>query len=333
MSSVSMDIPTLQVNEKDLQNLIRFIYKHEKLLNEFGALKIQPNIDCKLALKKRRKNINLCPCTETIERINEKEPVYFTRKIGCVDNNTKQISMLTDECGFWSTLSCSSDKHRLVNTSVVPNKSFFSQKTSRLYFDIHRLPYQSLLRVGGTKVTRHFVPYVRRAHGPGAIFPMTSACQRLFSIDYHHEGGAHHWYIIPSRERKFLQELIDHYKSSMCLDHAQLFIDPSVLDKNHIRYHRVIQRSGECVVLSAGTLAQSFTEDASWSESIDFALPSWIEEGHASITIPQCKCAIPQDFLSEVIDVSLFRPELIQRYVTSHLNFTTDDKSPTLEGL
>ncbi|CAF3809660.1 unnamed protein product, partial [Rotaria sp. Silwood1] len=41
---------------------------------------------------------------------------------------------------------------------------------------------------------------------------MTSARQRLFSIDYHHEGGAHHWYIIPNREREVLQRIIDHYK-------------------------------------------------------------------------------------------------------------------------
>ncbi|CAF2792901.1 unnamed protein product [Rotaria sp. Silwood2] len=327
-----MDIPTLKINGKDLQNLISFIYKHEQLLKEFGAVKIQPNIDCQLALKKRRKNIALCPCTETIVRINKNEPVYLAQKFDYIDNHAKQASLVTDECSFWSSLSCSSNEQRLVNTSLVPNKSFFSEKTSRLYFDIHRLPYQSLLKLGGTKVTRQFVPCVKRAFGPGAIFPMTSARQRLFSIDYHHEGGAHHWYIVPTREREILQEIIDHYKPSMCLDHGQLLIDPLILDKNHIRYHRVIQHPGELVVLSAGALAQSFTEDASWSESIAFALPSWIEEGHASVSVPRCQCNISQDFLPEIIDTSIFRPELIQRYITSHLNVTTDDESLTLKG-
>ncbi|CAF1553735.1 unnamed protein product, partial [Rotaria sp. Silwood1] len=205
------------------------------------------------------------------------------------------------------------------------------EKTSRLYFDIHRLPRQSLLKLAGTKVTRQFAPHVRRAYGPGAIFPMTSARQRLFSIDYHHEGGAHHWYIIPNREREVLQRIIDHYKPGMCLNHGQLLIDPSILDKNHIRYHRVIQHPGEFVVLSAGALVQSFTEDASWSESIAFALPSWIEEGHACVSVSRCQCDISQDLLPEIIDANLFTPELIQRYVTSHLNFTTDGKSPTLK--
>ncbi len=71
MSSISMDVPTLQINENDLQNFISFIYKHERLLKEFGAIKIQPNIECKLALKKREKNIVLCPNMEQIVKINK----------------------------------------------------------------------------------------------------------------------------------------------------------------------------------------------------------------------------------------------------------------------
>ncbi|CAF1306712.1 unnamed protein product [Rotaria sordida] len=249
-----------------------------------------------------------------------------------MDESAQQSCLVTDEYSFWFSLCSSTNEQRLVNTSIVPNESFFSQKTSRLYFDIHRLPYQSLLKIGGNKVIRQFVPYLRRAHGPGAIFPMTSARQRLFSIDYHHEGGAHHWYIIPAREREVLQRIINRHKSTICLDHGQLLIDPLILDKNHIRYHRVIQHPNEFVVLSAGALAQSFTEDASWSESIAFALPSWIEDGHASAPIPRCQCNIPQDFLPDIIDVTRFKQELIQRYITLHLNVTADDTSSTLEG-
>ncbi|CAF4922168.1 unnamed protein product, partial [Rotaria magnacalcarata] len=45
MSSISMDVPILQINEYELQHLVRFIYKHEQLLKEFGAIKIQLNTD------------------------------------------------------------------------------------------------------------------------------------------------------------------------------------------------------------------------------------------------------------------------------------------------
>ncbi len=333
MSAISMDVPTLQINGNDLQNLISFIYKHERLLKEFGAIKIQLNIECKLALKKRRKSLVLRPNAEQIVKMSDDEPIYFVQKFDHTDESAEQISSVTDECSFWSSLSCSSNERRQVNTSLLPNMSFFSQKTSRLYFYIHRLPRQSLLKLGGRKLTRQFTPCVKRAHGPGAIFPLTCAQQRLFSIDYHHEGGAHHWYIIPSYEREVLRRIIDRPNSSICLDHGQLFIDPSVLDKNHIRYHRIIQYPNEFVVVSASTLAQSFTDDASWSESIAFALPSWIVEGHASVPISPCQCNISQNSLSKTIDVTLFKHELMQRYITSILNINIDDKSLTSKGL
>jgi hypothetical protein len=64
MSSISMNVPTFQINKNDLQNLVSFIYQHEQVLKEFGAIKIQPNIDCKFALKKRKKNLVLYPTTE-----------------------------------------------------------------------------------------------------------------------------------------------------------------------------------------------------------------------------------------------------------------------------
>jgi hypothetical protein len=333
MSSIWMNVPSFEIKENELQNIISFIFKHERILKEFGAIKIRPTMDCKLALKKRQKNLLLCPNMEQIVKIHEDEPLYSLEKTDCIDGCNQQSSLITDEFSFWSSLSCSNKKGRETKISILPNKSFFSQKTSRLYFDIHRLPYQSLLRLGGSKVTYQFVPHVKRAHGPGAIFPLTCTKQRLFSLDYHHEGGAHHWYIIPTHERDALQEVIERTNSGMCLDHGQLLIDPSVLDKNHIRYHRIIQHPNEFVVLSAGTLAQSFTEDASWSESISFALPSWIEEGHANICAPLCQCNISQDAVPETIDVTLFRHELIQRYIASYLNIVPDGKLTTLTGL
>jgi hypothetical protein len=332
MSSITIDVPTVKISENDLQNLLSFIYKHEQLLKEFGAIKIQPLIDCKLALKKRHKNIICCSVAEQVVKISEDEPIYSVQKVDYMDQIAQQNLLITDEFSFWSSLTCSSHEQRLLNTSLLPNKSFFCKKTSRTYFDIHRFSSQSLLKLGGSKATRQFVPCVRRAHGCGAIFPLTSAQQRLFSIDYHHEGGVHYWYIIPTRERDALRKAIDHQNSSACLDHGQLLVHPSVLDKNHIRYHRIIQRPNEFVVLSAGTLAQSFTENASWSESIAFALPSWIEEGHASVSVSSCQCNIPDDSLPNTINATLFSEDLVQKYITSHLNMATDDRSITLKG-
>jgi hypothetical protein len=326
-----MEIPTFQINNNELQNLINFVYKKQQVLKEFGAIKIQLNMKCKLALKKRRKNLVLRPKTEQLVKMTKGEGIYVVQKVAHLDEFSEQSPLITDEFSFWSSLnlSCSENEPRPVNISLSANKSFFSEKTARAYFDLHRLPNQSLLKLGGTKVTRQVVPCVRRAHQSGAIFPLSCTQQRLFSIDYHHEGDNHHWYIIPNRERESVRGIIDQQSFPICLDHGQLFIDPSILDKNHIRYHQVIQHPNEFIVLSAGALAQSFTYGASWNESIAFALPSWIEDGHASVPTLLCQCNIPDKCLSKTIDITLFKPELIQRYIATHLNVISDGKSLT----
>lgn len=324
MSSISIYVPTLQINENDLQNVVSFIYKHEDLLKEFGGIKIQPNPQCKLALKKRRKNLKLNPTNCQIVKMSKEKGLYCVKKIDQIEESPIESALITDELNFWTSLSNSTNKQRQLNTSLLHNKSFFYEKTSRIYFDIHRLPSQSLLKLGGRKLIRQYCPYVKRSHGPGGIYPLHCAQDHLLSFDYHHEGGRHHWYIIPNREREILTKRIYDNNLSLCLDHGQLLIDPSLLDKYHIRYHRIIQNPNEFVVLSCGTLAQSFTEDSSWSESIDFALPSWIQDGHSNST---CQCN-----LSNNIEISLFRHELIEKYISSHLNINNDYQFFTLKG-
>jgi hypothetical protein len=88
MSSISIDVPTLRINKTELQNLVGFIYKHERLLKKFGAIKIQPNIECQIALKKRTKTTTLRPTTEQIVKISNNE------LIDAVQNGTEKIRSL-----------------------------------------------------------------------------------------------------------------------------------------------------------------------------------------------------------------------------------------------
>ncbi|CAF1035324.1 unnamed protein product [Adineta steineri] len=107
MSTTSTDIPTLRINENGLQNFVRFIYKHEKLLKQFGAIKVQPNIDCKLDLKKRQKNFLLHPTMKKIVKINENVNIYSTQTINHINESTQKHLMATDEYSFGSSLSTS----------------------------------------------------------------------------------------------------------------------------------------------------------------------------------------------------------------------------------
>ena len=81
MSSILMDVPTLLIDGNDLQNLVSFIYKHEDLLKKYGAIKIHLNMECKLALKKRRGNLVLRPTPKQIVKMNKDEGIYSIEEV------------------------------------------------------------------------------------------------------------------------------------------------------------------------------------------------------------------------------------------------------------
>jgi hypothetical protein len=263
--------------------------------------------------------LRLSPTKEILKNSPNKG-IYLVEKV----NNINESMKKNVELNLWSSLSCLKNEERPLNISKIKNESFFSSKRSCLYFDIHRLPNQSILKFGGRKLTREFVPCLKRAYGSGSIFPLNCAEENFCSIDYHHEGGNHHWFIIPNSQRIILENLINKEKNFHCLDHGQLFLDPSILDENNIRYYQTIQHPNEFLVFSSGTLSQCFTEDSSWSESILFALPSWI---NSLLSLSSCQYHISEHYLSKTIDWNLFRQQFVDKCFISEMNINNNNNN------
>ena len=329
MSSISVSVPTFNIDSDELRNIVRFIYARRDVLKEYGAIKIRTSNDCKMALKKRRNILSTSTSNPFVVELLNEELIYSIKTTDSTESTRRSSPLVTDEQSFWRSLSQTKNENRRTNVSVYYDKSFFSQKMARSYFDIHRVPNQSILKLGGRKVTSQLTSLLTRAHEPGAIFPLASARQNLFSLNYHHLGGARHWYVIPNKERTSLQAIVANQKSTPCLNHSKLLIDPSVLDKHYIRYHHIVQYPKEFLVLAAGALSQSFAEDSCWNESIEFALPSWIEEGHAIASPVSCPCDSSVEYFSQTIDPDLFRHELVQRFIAIQLNGSNDETSTT----
>jgi hypothetical protein len=328
MSKISIDIPTIKANAHDFENLIQFLHKYERILKQYGGIKIKPHIEFQQSLKTRRTNFPSCSNVQYITQISKDELIYSIKTETCKNKLSIDESVSINENLFWQSLSYSNEKkQQRSNINIFPNKSFYSTRSRPNSFDLHRLPKLSLLKIGGSKILRHCVPSLVRAYGPGAIFPLSSAHHRLFSIDYHHEGGNRQWYIIPYEERQQLEQILKRQNSSICLEHKNLLINPSVFDKYHIRYHRLIQHSNEFVVLAAGALAQGFAENASWNETITFALPSWLQDGHATAQKSLCNSCLNRDSIPEPIDISQFRYEIVQKWTNTNLNFTDNEKT------
>ena len=106
-------------------------------------------------------------------------------------------------------------------------------------------------------------------------------------------------------------KLVEQCADAKSVTHDGLFIDPSVFDKHGIVYHRMVQNAGEMLVLGAGTIAQSFTTDEQWSESVVFGLASWIRDGHAAAHASLCRCDPDPLSLMKTINLSLFTEEAV----------------------
>src|ERR1700722_2814915 len=112
MSLISMNAPTVQANADDLQNLVHFIFMQERRLNEFGAIKIKQQGECRHALKERRTDALSCSGVQQVVRVSNDEPIYSVYTAACINGLACHQSLPTDETTFWSSLSCPVDGRR-----------------------------------------------------------------------------------------------------------------------------------------------------------------------------------------------------------------------------
>jgi hypothetical protein len=86
-------------------------------------------------------------------------PIYsYQSKVNSDKSNGKSSlsSGIKDETLFWSSLSRCNNNQQGSSVSILHNKSFFCQKSTRNSFSIHGLPKQSLLKLGGTQIIKQF---------------------------------------------------------------------------------------------------------------------------------------------------------------------------------
>ncbi|CAF1009708.1 unnamed protein product [Adineta steineri] len=220
---------------------------------------------------------------------------------------------------FWLLLPNGSNTQNISSISIINDQSLFLKRVYRDQFDFRQLPYQSLLKLSGKQFCKKYSSTLIKAHGPAAIFPLSSNKQNLCQLNYHHEGGVRYWYIIPFEERKKLENIFKQTNPSICLGHGEILIDPLLFNKYNIRYKKVTQNPHEILILSSEILSQSFTQNEILYESIDFALPSWFyNEFPKNSSLCYCKLSSNLN-KNESIDFSLYNHESIQRYIQKYL--------------
>src|SRR5262249_2514378 len=117
-----MDIPIFEVNEDELLNIIPYLLKRQKILKEFGAIKIQANLHCQISLLKRRKNLHQSSPIKEILRKTNTNGIYIVENVEHIEENCEENLLNKSKDEFWSSLSSLDWNKKVLNISSIYNQ-------------------------------------------------------------------------------------------------------------------------------------------------------------------------------------------------------------------
>ncbi|KAL6071784.1 Lysine (K)-specific demethylase 4A [Balamuthia mandrillaris] len=138
-----------------------------------------------------------------------------------------------------------------------------------------------------------------------AMFGCHTEDMELFSINYLHFGQPKFWYgVSPTQRERFEGFAQQHYphqykECSQFLRHKSSMLSPTLLRASNIPVVKGIQEAGHFIITFPGAFHFGFNTGFNCAESVNFALPSWIEHG---LRAKPCTCISD----SVTIDVRLF---------------------------
>ena len=131
----------------------------------------------------------------------------------------------------------------------------------------------------------------------------------LHSINYIHFGAPKQWYAIRQADRQRFESIMaaafpaDARKCPQFLRHKSFLVSPSFLKSQGIRPLKLVQHAHEFVITYPYGYHAGFNLGFNCAESVNFALPSWIELGRVA---DYCRCPLAQE--SVHFDVDQFWP-------------------------
>lgn len=131
----------------------------------------------------------------------------------------------------------------------------------------------------------------------------------LYSINYIHFGAPKQWYAIRQADRLRFESVMkaafpqDSRKCAHFLRHKSFLVSPTFLASQGVRPQRMVQHAGEFVITYPHGYHSGYNLGFNCAESVNFALPSWVEIGRAA---DYCKCDLAQE--SVHFDLDEFLP-------------------------
>ena len=131
----------------------------------------------------------------------------------------------------------------------------------------------------------------------------------LYSINYIHFGAPKQWYAIRQADRKRFESVMastfpaEARKCAHFLRHKSFLVSPSVLASHGIQPLRLVQHAHEFVITYPYGYHSGYNLGFNCAESVNFALPTWIEIGRRA---DYCRCPLAQE--SVHFDVNAWWP-------------------------
>ncbi|CAF1189070.1 unnamed protein product [Adineta steineri] len=199
MCTQSYDIPKISVKDNEMKDLLKYLYQNELILKENGAIKLIATSTFKNLLKTTPINIPLRSTIQKVKQVDNENLMYSikTNKIN-KKKEKKENNLINDDEIFWLLLPNGFNTQNMSSISIIDDQTLFLKRVCRHQFDFHQLSFKSLLKLSRKKFCNQYSSTLMKAHGSAAILPLSSDKQNLYQLNYHHEGGAHYWYIIPS---------------------------------------------------------------------------------------------------------------------------------------
>ncbi|KAG7085759.1 hypothetical protein E1B28_003300 [Marasmius oreades] len=115
----------------------------------------------------------------------------------------------------------------------------------------------------------------------------------LFSINYIHFGAPKFWYAVPQGRASTLEHAMRSFfpkDTSQChqfLRHKSFLASPTLLAKSSCKPNHCVQHAGEFMITFPRGYHAGFNLGFNCAESVNFALPSWLELGKVA---KACEC-------------------------------------------
>lgn len=179
------------------------------------------------------------------------------------------------------------ERHYWKNITFVPplygadiSGSLFTKETT--HWNIANL--DNLLNRVGSKVPGVNTPYLYFGSWK-ATFSWHLEDMDLYSINYIHFGAPKQWYVVPpehkARFERAMQSIFPeaYKKCSEFIRHKTFLVSPSVLAHHSIPVHKCVQEANEIILTFPFGYHAGYNMGFNCAESINFALPRWVEIG------------------------------------------------------